>query len=178
MLEQLAAADPDNHEWRVGLAGVLCVIIAGWTTANPTIYRAGLAFQAMVPRVSRFKVTLLTGGIGTLAGLFPGIAMKFLDFVAFYGLLLMPMGAVIFVDFWFMERLGLRSDYAAHRGLDFSWAAGAAWFVTLAACSGLVLFGGIEIFFVSLPGWFIAAVIYIVGSRLLQRPGDAVPVAP
>jgi hypothetical protein len=29
----------------VGWAGLLCVVIAGWTTANPTMYRAGLAFQ-------------------------------------------------------------------------------------------------------------------------------------
>ena len=29
----------------VGIAGILCVIVAGWTTANPTIYRAGLAFK-------------------------------------------------------------------------------------------------------------------------------------
>jgi purine-cytosine permease-like protein len=162
----------------LGLTGVLCVIIAGWTTANPTIYRAGLAFQAIVPKVSRFKVTLVTGGIATMAGLFPAIAMKLLDFVALYGLVLMPMGAVVFVDFWLMDRLGLRSGYAAHRGLGFNWAAGAAWFVTLAACTGLMFYGGIEIFFVSLPGWFIAAVIYIVGSRLLQRSDDAAPVAP
>ncbi|MFO7907453.1 MAG: hypothetical protein ACQESR_13635 [Planctomycetota bacterium] len=39
-----------------GLAGLPCVIIAGWTTANPTIYRAGLAFQAIIPRTSRFLV--------------------------------------------------------------------------------------------------------------------------
>ena len=32
-----------------------------WTTANPTIYRAGLAFQAILPKASRFKVTLGTG---------------------------------------------------------------------------------------------------------------------
>ena len=161
----------------LGLAGIICVIIAGWTTANPTIYRAGLAFQAIVPRVSRFKVTLVTGGIATIAGLFPAIAMKLLDFVALYGLILMPMGAVIFVDFWLMDRLGLRSGYAAHRGLGFNWAAGAAWLVTLAACAGLMLYGGVEIFFVSLPGWFIAALIYIVGSRLLQKPSDPTPVA-
>ena len=45
-----------------GIAGVICVIVAGWTTANPTIYRAGLAFQAIVPRASRYRVTLVTGG--------------------------------------------------------------------------------------------------------------------
>ena len=44
-----------------GLAGIICVIIAGWTTANPTIYRAGLAFQAIVPKCSRFTVTIITG---------------------------------------------------------------------------------------------------------------------
>ena len=80
-------------------------------------------------------------------------------------------------DFWLMDRLGLRSGYAAHRGLGFNWAAGAAWFLTLAACTGLMFYGGVEIFFVSLPGWFIAAVIYIVGSRLLQKPSDPTPVA-
>ncbi len=32
-----------------GIAGLICVIVAGWTTANPTIYRAGLAFQAIAP---------------------------------------------------------------------------------------------------------------------------------
>ena len=34
-----------------GLAGLLAVVAAGWTTANPTLYRAGLAFQSLIPRV-------------------------------------------------------------------------------------------------------------------------------
>src|SRR3990170_8419003 len=56
-----------------GIAGLICVIVAGWTTANPTIYRAGLAFQAIVPRVSRYRVTLFTGALATVAGAFPAI---------------------------------------------------------------------------------------------------------
>jgi purine-cytosine permease-like protein len=152
-----------------GVTGLLCVIIAGWTTANPTIYRAGLAFQAIVPKASRFKVTLVTGGIATVAGLFPAIAMKLLGFVALYGLILMPMGAVVFVDFWLMDFFGLRSGWAAERGIGFNWAAGAAWLATLLTCTGLMLYGGVEIFFVSLPGWFIAAALYLLGSRLQQR---------
>ena len=56
---------------------------------------------------------LLTGGVATIAGLFPGIAMKLLDFVAIYGMVLMPMGAVIFVDFWLIRKFGLQSNYAA-----------------------------------------------------------------
>ncbi len=30
-----------------GLAGAFAVLVAGWTTANPTLYRAGLAFQTV-----------------------------------------------------------------------------------------------------------------------------------
>jgi purine-cytosine permease-like protein len=113
-----------------GLAGLICVIIAGWTTANPTIYRAGLAFQAIIPKASRVKVTLATGLIATIAGAFPWFAMRLLDFVSLYGMLLMPMGAVIFVDFWLMKKFGLRSYYAEASGKLFNWAAGLAWFVT------------------------------------------------
>ena len=29
----------------LGAMGALCVVLAGWTTANPTLYRAGLALH-------------------------------------------------------------------------------------------------------------------------------------
>ncbi len=158
-----------------GIAGLLCVIVAGWTTANPTIYRAGLAFQAIMPNRSRFVVTLMTGALATAAALFPALAMKLLDFVALYGLVLMPMGAVVFVDYWLLRRLGLQAELAQSRGIKFNPAAGIAWFATLAICLGLV-FSGIEIngfepfqiYFVSLPGWFVAAALYIVLSAVYQ----------
>lgn len=152
-----------------GIAGLLCVIVAGWTTANPTIYRAGLAFQAIVPKTSRFTVTLITGGIATIAGMFPAIAMKLLGFVALYGLLLMPMGAVIFVDFWLLRKFGLKSSYAEFSGKAFNWAAGLAWFITLGTCGWLVQTGRIQIYFVSLPGWFVTAALYVILSAVYQK---------
>jgi purine-cytosine permease-like protein len=152
-----------------GVAGVICVIVAGWTTANPTIYRAGLAFQAIAPASSRYRVTLLTGAIATFAGMFPAIAMKLLGFVALYGLVLMPMGAVVFVDFWLSGRLGFRANYAESSGTRFNWAAGLTWILTFAACMLVVNLGGIQIFFVGLPGWFFAALAYVVLSRLYQK---------
>jgi purine-cytosine permease-like protein len=151
-----------------GIAGLLCVVVAGWTTANPTIYRAGLAFQAIAPRSSRYRVTLLTGAIATVAGAFPGIAMKLLDFVSLYGLVLMPMGAVVFVDFWLSERFGFTRSWAEKSGTSFNVAAAAAWWVTLAVCLWIALTGRLQIYFVGLPGWFIAATVYAVTSRILQ----------
>ena len=154
-----------------GVAGLICVVIAGWTTANPTIYRAGLAFQAVMPKVSRFKVTLATGAVATIAGMFPGIAMKLLGFVAIYGMILMPMGAVVFIDFWLMEKIGLRSNFAEFKKLKFSPAAGAAWIATFIICIMLVSSGKpyLQIYFVSLPGWFVAAILYIVISYIHQK---------
>jgi purine-cytosine permease-like protein len=156
-----------------GLAGLFCVIIAGWTTANPTIYRAGLAFQAITPRTSRFTVTLITGAVATCAGMFPALAMKLLDFVALYGMILMPMGAVIFVDFWLSNKFGFKNNYAERTSKSFNWAAGLAWFITLAVCTYLVKRGGVQIYFVSLPGWFVAAAIYIILSKVIQ--GKSLP---
>ncbi|MEM9913521.1 MAG: hypothetical protein AAF911_01005 [Planctomycetota bacterium] len=168
-----------------GVAGLLCVIIAGWTTANPTIYRAGLAFQAIVPRVSRFKVTLAAGLLATFAGLFPGIAMQLLGFVALYGLILMPMGAIIVVDWYVLERLGLARHYARRAGLPFNYAAALSWVLTLAVCVTLVkidaTIAGVkpfQIYFVSLPGWFIAAGLYILLSKIMQSNRDTLPADP
>jgi len=158
-----------------GIAGLICVIVAGWTTANPTIYRSGLAFQAIVPRASRVTMTVVTGLLATVAGMFPLVAMKLLDFVAMYGLLLMPMGAVVFVDFWLMRKFGLQDRFAERTGRSFNWAAAGAWIGTLLVCGWLAQSGRMEIFFVGLPGWFLAAALYIILSAVLQRRASGLP---
>ncbi len=148
-----------------GVAGLVCVVVAGWTTANPTLYRAGLAFQTISPNWKRWRVTLIAGIVTTIAALFPALMMKLLDFVALYGLLLMPMGAVIFADFWLLPRLGLTPLWAKVKGLGFSWPAALTWILTLA----VVLALPIELFFKALPGWFLAVGLFIVGSLIQQR---------
>lgn len=153
----------------LGVAGLICVIIAGWTTANPTIYRAGLAFQAVIPHVSRFKVTIGTGLLTTFVAMFPGVAMQLLGFVALYGLLLMPIGAVIVLDFWLLPRLGLKSFYAELEGKRLTVPVLGTWLVTLAICLVLVKFANIEIYFVALPGWFIAGILFIFMSYIAQN---------
>lgn len=159
-----------------GVAGAICVVIAGWTTANPTIYRAGLAVQSIMPRSKTWKVTLVVGGVTTLAACFPGLVMRLLDFVALYGLVLMPMGAIIFIDVWVLPKLGLISNFSEQRNGQFNWAAALTWFLTLALCLGLNWWAGIDIFFLGLPGWFVAVLVYMIGSKLMQA--SAVPSLP
>lgn len=152
-----------------GIAGAICVVIAGWTTANPTIYRAGLAFQAATPNWKRWKVTLLTGLLTTIIACFPALVMNLLDFVALYGLILMPMGAVIFMDVQLFNRFGLVSDYAEKTGIRFNLAAALTWGLTLTLCLFMNLYWDVEIFFLGLPGWFIAVILYLGLSKVIQN---------
>jgi purine-cytosine permease-like protein len=152
-----------------GIAGAACVIIAGWTTANPTIYRAGLAVQAVLPQSKTWKVTLIVGLVTTAAAIFPALVMRLLDFVALYGLLLMPMGTIIFIDFWVFPRIGLKSNLAEILHLRWNWAAAVTWALTLVVCLFINVRFGIEIFFLGLPGWFIAVILYTGLSIIYQK---------
>lgn len=155
----------------VGIAGAICVIIAGWTTANPTIYRAGLAVQAAMPKSKTWKVTLIVGAVTSLAACFPALVMKLLNFVAIYGLVLMPMGAIIFIDTMVFPKIGLTPDFAESKRLSFNRAAAFTWTITLTLCLLINIWLGVEVFFLGLPGWFLAVGIYIVASKLYQQKG-------
>jgi len=76
----------------LGIAGVIAVIIAGWTTSNPTIYRSGLAFQSLNHEWSRTRVTVIVGIATTIVACFPFVFTKLLGFVGIMGLMLAPIG--------------------------------------------------------------------------------------
>ena len=161
----------------VGVAGALCVVIAGWTTANPTLYRAGLAIQSINPKWKTWKVTLAVGLFTTIAACFPALVMQLLDFVALYGLLLMPVGAIIFMDVYAFKKLGLLDDYAEKSNSTLNWSVAITWALTLAFCLLLNLQFGIDIFFLGLPGWFVAVIIYVIAAKIYQKklPATANP---
>ncbi len=146
----------------VGVAGLLCVVVAGWTTANPTIYRAGLAFQGMFPRMSRTTGTVIAGTVCTIASVFPAVTMKLLDFVGLYGTILAPVGAVIVVDQFLAARCGLPTDPADRGGLRFNGAVLLAW--ALPVVVGLYVYRakGINAFMLPLPCWLACGALYLL----------------
>lgn len=148
----------------LGLAGVLGVFLAGWTTANPTLYRAGLALQAVTPNWSRWKVTLTAGMTTTILSCFPIFFMKLLDYVAIYGLILMPIGAIVFAEFWIFPLLNLEQYQAEKNKKILNWKALIAWIITLVIC----FFMPIHLFFRWLPGYFIALFIY-TGLQFVRK---------
>ncbi|MEM8528273.1 MAG: hypothetical protein AAF847_11095 [Bacteroidota bacterium] len=155
----------------IGLFGIIAVVLAGWTTANPTIYRAGLAFQAIIPKASTFWVTILAGTIATIAGLFPAFAMKLLGFVALYGFILAPVGAIIVFEHFFADRFQVVKAYAAKVGISFNVAVLLAWGISFGLFYTLSVTQGIFLSFLTLPAWLTCGVLFLVFSRYLQKRG-------
>ncbi|MGC9328491.1 MAG: hypothetical protein ACP5I1_12720, partial [Candidatus Hinthialibacter sp.] len=90
-----------------GFAGAAAVLLAGWTTANPAVYRSGLALQAVSPHWPRWLTTLIASLIAIILAFFPVSAMHLFNFIAIYGLILMPIGAVVFTEHWLFPRFSL-----------------------------------------------------------------------
>lgn len=152
----------------LGLAGVLCVLLAGWTTANPTLYRAGLALQT-ITGWPRWKITLLAGTVTSILSCFPLFFMKLLDYVAIYGLVLMPVGAVVFTEHWIFPRLGIPRYQAEERKKAFNWKVLLVWGGSLAFAFALP----VHLYFRWLPGYIFALVLYIVLNLPLRNKARA-----
>lgn len=155
----------------IGIFGIIAVVIAGWTTANPTIYRAGLAFQAILPKASTFWVTIAAGAIATIAGIFPAVAMKLLDFVALYGFVLAPIGAIIAAEYFFGQKAGIISNYAEKTGISFNWAVFLAWGLSFGGFYLLSYSQDVFLSFLTLPAWLVCGGLYLLISRYYQKEG-------
>jgi hypothetical protein len=87
-------------------------------------------------------------------------------------LVILPLGAFIFIDIWLFPKLGLQSNLAEKTGALISWPAAAAWI--LATCFSIAAFfykdcDPIFPIFLVLPEWLVAVVLYIALSFVQQR---------
>ena len=179
LVDDKVQANPGFLAWQIlGWTGIICVVIAGWTTANPTIYRAGLAFQGIFSKSSRATMTLVAGAVATLAGAFPNLSAQLLGFVGTYGTILGPMGAVIFVDFYFLKKFGLQDEYAERKGISFNLAVLLAWLLPVAV--GLFFIfkhkllpdqfeTGLFPAYAVIPAWFACGALYLLFCKVLQK---------
>jgi purine-cytosine permease-like protein len=150
-----------------GITGCIAVVLASWTTANPTLYRAGLAIQCVTTNWPRWKATLLAGLLTTILSCFPLFIMKLLDYVALYGLVLMPVGAVVVAEHWLFPWLGIAQYQTESRGSFMNWKALVVWSGTLGFCMAMP----IHLFFRWLPGYLLALGWYTGWHLLSSRLG-------
>jgi len=165
--KSLTMLDAGGVAWQaLGISGIIAVIIAGWTTSNPTLYRAGLAFQAVTPGWPRWLVTLVAGAATTAIACSPFVFTKLLDFVGYYGLLLMPVGAIVFVEHWIFPKIGLTQFWAWRKKLLVSWPALLSWGIAIAAAITLQRTGTLHLFFLFVPVWLLTSVLYIIFASI------------
>ncbi|MBD5780433.1 hypothetical protein IEN85_13110 [Pelagicoccus sp. NFK12] len=180
---------PGGIAWLgAGWAGLVCVVLAGWSTANPTLYRAGLAFQVVTPGWSRWRITMFAGVGMMVAACVPAVTFYLDMVVAYYGLFFMPLGAFIFFDYWVFPKLGLQRNWAERLGLLASWPALVGWFGSFIICFFLYAkeaypsFAWVndvlpsflasyqpDFFMQVLPAWILAVVLYTACATIQQK---------
>jgi len=151
----------------LGVAGIIAVILAGWTTSNPTLYRAGLALQAVTPGWPRWLVTLVAGVGTTIIACSPFVFTKLLDFVGLYGLLLMPLGAIAFTEYWIFPKIGLTRYWVERKGDSLNLPALLSWLISIGVALTLERTGILHLFFLFVPVWIMTSVLYIVLSYFM-----------
>lgn len=162
----IAVVSPgDVAYYALGATGFVIVIIAGWTTANPNLYRAGLAAQAVFPNVARQKVTLAVGAVVVVGSCFPFIYRSILPILAYAGLVLVPIGGVVFAEQQIFPRLGYKSNWHRLKGLKDNKPALITWAICLVFGFGLDAIGIIPFVYLFLPTWVVSIICYTLLAK-------------
>lgn len=158
--------DPgDVAYYALGMSGFVIVIVAGWTTANANLYRAGLAAQAIFTDYSRERTTLVVGLCTVIVACFPFVFTKILPLLTYAGLLVVPVGGIVFAEHVLFPKLGLTRYWLGYKGLNHSIPAITAWGAGLAFGFGLNALNVISFYYLFLPTWVVTMAVYILLAR-------------
>jgi purine-cytosine permease-like protein len=162
----IAVVSPgDVAYYALGATGFVIVIIAGWTTANPNLYRAGLAAQAVFPKIARQRITLIVGAVVVIASCFPFIYRSILPILAYAGLVLVPLGGIVFAEQHIFPRLGYKSNWHRLKGVKDNMPALFTWGLCLVFGFGLNFINIIPFVYLFLPTWFVSIVAYTILAK-------------
>lgn len=152
----------------LGASGFVIVVVAGWTTANSNLYRAGLAAQAVFPNTPRTKVTLIVGAVVVVGSCFPVIYRNFLPLLTYAGLLLVPVGGIVFAEQHVFPRLGMKTYWRKLSGVRQNIPATLTWAAALVFGFGLNLVNVIPFYYLFVPTWGLSVLLY---TLLAKRAG-------
>lgn len=143
----------------LGVAGTAAVVVASLTTAVPSLYRAGLAFHAFLPRWSPAKTTAAVGTVTTLMACLPLIFLKWLDLMAYFNILTAPVGAIIAAEHFILPKLGIAPFWRHGRHDRNNRAAWSVWVCGM-ALAAVLLTAGLHLFTVFIPLWAACLLLY------------------
>ncbi|PWL38402.1 hypothetical protein DKG77_09030 [Flagellimonas aquimarina] len=161
--KSIVELDPgDVAYYALGWSGFVIVIVAGWTTAITNLYRAGLAAQAIFYNHSRRGTTLTVGLITIAIACFPFVFSQILPLLTYAGLLVVPVGAIVFAEHQIFPRIGFTRYWSSYRKLTFSMPAVASWALGLVFGFGLNALLIMSFFYLFIPTWIFTILVYTV----------------
>ena len=165
--KSIVELDPgDVAYYALGWSGFVIVIVAGWTTAITNLYRAGLAAQAIFFNHSRKKTTIVVGLVTMIIACFPFVFSQILPLLTYAGLLVVPVGAIVFTEHQIFPRIGFTRYWSSYRQLTFSMPAVASWGLGLVFGFGLNALDVISFYYLFIPTWFFTILLYtLLASR-------------
>ncbi|WP_372755923.1 cytosine permease [Labilibaculum sp.] len=165
--QPVVSLDPgDVAYYALGASGFVIVIIAGWTTANANLYRAGLAAQAIFKNHSRRKTTLVVGIFTVIIACFPFVFSKVLPMLTYAGLLVVPVGAIVFAEHFIFPKIGLTRYWAYYKKLVTSKPAVLAWGAGLILGFGLNAINAMSFYYLFIPTWFFTVILYTILAKM------------
>jgi len=162
----ISSLDPGDVAYHaLGWTGFVIVIIAGWTTANANLYRAGLAAQSIFVNHSRERATAIVGVVTVIIACFPFVFSQMLPLLTYAGLLVVPVGAIVFAEHMLFPKIGLTRYWAKYKNITRSVPAIASWAIGLVFGFGLNALDLISFYYLFIPTWFFTIVIYTLLAK-------------
>ncbi|WP_179338706.1 purine-cytosine permease family protein [Winogradskyella ludwigii] len=159
--KSIVELDPgDVAYYALGWSGFVIVIVAGWTTAVANLYRAGLAAQAIFKNHSRKKTTIAVGLVTMVVACFPFVFSQILPLLTYAGLLVVPVGAIVFAEHQIFPRIGYTRYWLHYRQLTVSKPAIASWALGLIFGFGLNALDVMSFFYLFIPTWIFTIIVY------------------
>ena len=153
--------DPgDVAYYALGWSGFVIVIVAGWTTAITNLYRAGLAAQAIFTNSSRRATTMIVGLAMVVIACFPFVFSQILPLLTYAGLLVVPVGAIVFAEHQLFPKIGYTRYWSKYQDYAHSLPAIASWGLGLVFGFGLNYLDVMSFYYLFIPTWFFTIIVY------------------
>ena len=159
--ESIVQLDPgDVAYYALGWSGFVIIIVAGWTTAITNLYRAGLAAQAIYTNYSLRKTTMIVGVAMIIVACFPFVFSQILPLLTYAGLLVVPVGAIVFTEHQIFPRIGYTRYWSKFQEYKNSSPAVLSWIIGLIFGFGLNALDVMSFYYLFIPTWFFTILVY------------------
>jgi len=158
--------DPgDVAYYALGWSGFVIVIVAGWTTAITNLYRAGLAAQAIFTKHTRRNTTLVVGMAMVVIACFPFVFSQILPLLTYAGLLVAPVGAIVFAEHQIFPRIGFTRYWSKYQDYMHSVPAVSSWGLGLVFGFGLNFLDVMSFYYLFIPTWIFTIILYTILAK-------------